>query len=680
MNTAGLAETALAEAFAQHARDWALAQGATPAVAAATAAAAGALSLATSAGHVCLELAELAELADRLDPSQPDGQYGEANDQAAWAASYPTARTAETAAALPVGAAAWRAALWASGLLGSPAEPGTKPMILDDEDRLYLHRDFDFERRLARRLARCAQAGPVADAMPTASAAAQLASLFGKTTSTTSATPSGATTDVTCDADPAAPDWQQLAAAMALRGRLTVISGGPGTGKTTTVVNLLACLLSQRPDSRIVLAAPTGKAAARLAEALGSRASHLPPALRERLPTTATTVHRLLGVRPPGQSQADPTGPFVHHAGQPLALDALVVDEASMLDLALATRLLEAVPDSARIILLGDKDQLSAVESGAVFAELSADPSLSDAARRELAALCGLAPEQIVPPAPLRPGALHDSVVWFKRNFRFAANSGIGRLAADTLAGRAVPALGWLRQGHESGVHWLDDGGPTPRADTLDNLMAAYQPYLATLQQQLASGTAPDAAAIHQAFGQFRVLCALREGPRGVLAINHTLALRLRQALGAAPGDARSAWFAGRPVMVLRNDPLLRLFNGDIGIALPDAGGQLQVFFPGPNNSQRAIAPTRLPAHETALAMTVHKSQGSEFDAVAVLLPAQRSRVLSRELLYTAVTRARSQVWLAASASVLAAAISQSTGRRSGLQARLREALGDVAG
>ena len=160
MNTASLAETALAEAFAQHARDWALAQGATPAVAAATAAAAAALSLATSIGHVCLELAELA---DGLDPSQPVGQPGEATDQAAWAASSPTASTAETAAALPVGVAAWRAALWASGLLGSPAEPGTKPMILDDEDRLYLHRDFDFERRLARRLARCAEAEPVAD-------------------------------------------------------------------------------------------------------------------------------------------------------------------------------------------------------------------------------------------------------------------------------------------------------------------------------------------------------------------------------------------------------------------------------------------------------------------------------------------------------------------------------------
>ena len=685
MNTAGVAEIALAEAFAQHVRDWALALGATPAVAAATAAAAGALSLATSAGHVCLELAELTgglDLSQQASQVEASVQNVQAAPQpaatAAAAASSASSASTESAAALPVGAAAWRAALWASGLLGSPAQPGMKPLILDDEDRLYLHRDFDFERRLARRLARCAEAGPGADAAQTEIAAAQLASLFSAPSGTTNGAISGTPTGTPTDANPAAPDWQQLAAAMALRGRLTVISGGPGTGKTTTVVNLLACLLTQQPDSRIVLAAPTGKAAARLAEALGSRAGHLPPALRDQLPTTATTVHRLLGVRPPGQSQADPAGPFVHHAGQPLALDALVVDEASMLDLALATRLLEAVPDSARIILLGDKDQLSAVESGAVFAELSADPSLSDAARRELAALCGLAPEQIVPAAPLRPGALHDSVVWFSRNFRFAADSGIGRLAADTLAGRAESALAWLRQGQEPGVVWLDDGGPTPRTDTLDTLMAAYQPYLATLQQQLASGAAPDAAAIHQAFGQFRVLCALREGPRGVLAINHTLALRLRQALGAAPGDARSAWFAGRPVMVLRNDPLLRLFNGDIGIALPDTGGQLQVYFPGPDNSQRAIAPARLPAHETALAMTVHKSQGSEFDAVAVLLPAQRSRVLSRELLYTAVTRARSQVWLAASAPVLAAAISQSTGRRSGLQARLREALGEA--
>ena len=629
-------EATLAEGFARHVRQWALSQGADDGAAATAARAAQALSLATSAGHVCLMLAELAAA---MTPAEGGA---------------------------PADAPAWRTALLASGVVGIPELPGSRPLILDDEDRLYLHRHFDFERRLAQRLVRCAAPLPVVDAARRARTAQQLATLFAGNAG---------------HADQGV-DWQQLAAALALRGRLSIISGGPGTGKTTTVVNLLACLLAQQPDARVVLAAPTGKAAARLAEALRSRAAHLAPELQARLPTEAFTVHRLLGVRPEGAADADNGGPFVHHAGRPLALDALVVDEASMLDLALATRLLEAVPEHARIILLGDKDQLSAVESGAVFAELSADPSLSPAARRDLAALCGVAAERIVPAAPLRASALHDSVVWFNRNFRFAADSGIGRLAADTVAGRADAALAWLRRGDDPSVQWIDDAQPGLAPATLAALVAGYAPYLAALQTGVpgmadVDRDSVDVAAITEAFGRFRVLCAVREGPRGVAAINEVLGHQLRLALaGTAPaGDTRSPWFVGRPVMVLRNDPVLKLFNGDIGITLPAAGAGLMVFFPATDGGFRAVAPLRLPAHQTALAMTVHKSQGSEFDAVAVLLPAQRSRVLSRELLYTAVTRARRQVLLAAPSAVLAAAISAGTQRHSGLLARLRDAM-----
>jgi exodeoxyribonuclease V alpha subunit len=409
-------------------------------------------------------------------------------------------------------------------------------------------------------------------------------------------------------------------------------------------------------------------------EALRARAEHLPDHIRERLPTASFTIHRLLGVLP--------AGGFVHHAGNPLAIDALVVDEASMLDLALATRLLEAVSDTARIILLGDKDQLSAVESGAVFSELSADPGLSDACRHDLAEGCGLSAAQITPPAASQPSALQDAAVWFNRNFRFAADSGIGRLAGDINHARADEAIAWLREGQDTSVRGLDDSGVLPGEPTLRHLSLGYAPYLEAVRRDPL-----DRAAITRAFDAFRVLCAVREGPRGVLAINELMTRQAREHLGLAPAgnrDGASAWYPGRPVMVLRNDALLQLFNGDIGIALPAAGGvagndagsahELLVWFPEAGGGFRAVAPARLPAHQTAYAMTVHKAQGSEFNDVLVLLPGQRSRVVTRELLYTAVTRARQSVAIASGVEVLRAAIASSTVRHGGLLSRLREA------
>jgi exodeoxyribonuclease V alpha subunit len=621
------ADQLLAEGFARHAVRWASAEGAGAGVAAAVGHAATALSLAVSEGHVCLMLASLAAA-----PTIADGD----------------------APAVRLDVAGWRATLLASGIVGTPEAPGALPLILDADDRLYLHRYFDYERRLARRLTQARHAG-AREAVASPELRSRLAELFAANAARLAG----------------AADWQQLAAALALRGRLTVISGGPGTGKTTTVVNLLACLLALAPDCRIALAAPTGKAAARMTDAIRQRAQHLPPELRDHMPTASSTVHRLLGVTPAG---------FAHDADHPLAIDALVVDEASMLDLALATHLLEAVPPTARIILLGDKDQLAAVESGAVFAELSIDPTLTPDCVRDLAAMTGTPADAIVPPSPAQRSALQDSAVWFTQTYRFAADSGIGRLAGDVNAGRSRAAIDWLRAGTDPDVTWLDTAPHASLDAALHAMDAGYADYRQAVAA-VATRAAADAtqvAAITEAFGHFRVLCALRDGPRGVTALNAALTRRFRAALdlpGLSEGATASPWFAGRPVLVLNNDYVLRLFNGDIGIALPDANGELLVHFPDASapGGFRAIAPVRLPRHEMAFAMTVHKSQGSEFDGVLVMLPEQRSRVLTRELLYTAITRAKRRVALVADAAVLEQAIATATTRHSGLLARLAE-------
>jgi exodeoxyribonuclease V alpha subunit len=390
-------------------------------------------------------------------------------------------------------------------------------------------------------------------------------------------------------------------------------------------------------------------------EAIGARAAALPEALRRQLPTEAQTVHRLLGAGGRG-------GDFRHHAANRLPIDILVVDEASMLDLALATQLLEAVPDEARIVLLGDKDQLAAVEAGSVFAEVSADPSLDAPTRRALAPLAAVAAEALRPPEATE-------------THRFAGDSGIAALAAAVRAGDAAQAGALLQGDADGALRWLHDD-----AALAAHVRAGYAPFVEAVCTRAA-----DTAAVMRTFDAFRVLCAVRGGPRGVAALNRACEQVMRAAVAEAgalppplgPGPGAATWYLGRPVMVTRNDHGLKLFNGDVGIALPDARGSdgpLRVHFPGPGGTFRAIAPARLPEHETAFATTVHKSQGSEFDRVVVVLPAQPSAVLTRELLYTAVTRARGQVALAASPQMLQLAVTTPTRRHSGLLARLHEA------
>lgn len=597
-NDVDAAAERLAKGFAAQVERWSLQCGASPDSVGAAARAAEAVSLATGAGHTCTHL---------------DSAFADEN----------TAQVRER--------------LLASGVVTTPASLHALPLVLDDDGRIYLHRYFDYERRLADRLLAAAR-NPPSEHAP--DAIERLAELF--------APPIGS--PAPC------PDWQRVAAALALSRRLTVISGGPGTGKTTTVVNVLACLIEQQPGCRIALAAPTGKAAARMMEAVSARASTLPDAVRDRLPVEAQTIHRLLGVTPRGDG-------FRHHTGNRLPIDVLIVDEASMLDLALATHLLEAVPDQARIILLGDKDQLAAVEAGAVFAEVSADPSLDEATRAEVATLCGVDPAVIRLPLTEVRTPLSNTTVWFTETHRFAKDSEIGALAQAINAGDPAAVTALLRANTDGSLRWLDDD---------HRLMAHVREGYAAFVDALCTHT-DDIAAVIRAFDSFRVLCAVRDGTRGVQTLNQHCELLVRTTIAGLPSPPAGPWYPGRPVMVLRNDYIVKLFNGDVGIALPDEHGDLQVFFPRPDNTFRAVAPARLPEHETAFAITVHKSQGSEFDRVVVVLPEHHSAVATRELLYTAATRARRQVTLCGSAAALERAVSTPTRRHSGLVARLRQ-------
>ncbi|HET9046254.1 MAG TPA: exodeoxyribonuclease V subunit alpha, partial [Casimicrobiaceae bacterium] len=459
---------------------------------------------------------------------------------------------------------------------------------------------------------------------------------------------------------------QKLAAALALLRNLAIVSGGPGTGKTTTVVKLMACLLAADAECRIALAAPTGKAAARLAEAIAAFRSDAAPALRDRLPIDVSTVHRLLGVHANGRG-------FRHDADNPLPFDVVVIDEASMLDLALATHLMEAVPKGARVLLVGDKDQLSAVEAGAVFAELSSGVAFSAGCAKALAALTGLPRDAIGAMSDGGHGALRDGVVWLTENFRFARDSGIGRVATAVNAGDATAAIAALHAGTATNIRWIVDASSTPATDTLTTIASGYADYVETLREHT-----PDPMRAFAAFGRFRVLCAERRGPRGAQGVNAAMVRLVREALDrdvAATMSDDDAWFAGRPVMVRANDYLQNLYNGDVGIALPDDDGAMWIWFATADGGFRAVAPARLPAHETSFATTVHKAQGSEFDDVVLLLPAHASRVVTRELVYTAITRARRKATIAAGADALEAAIATPTLRASGLTDRIAEAL-----
>ncbi len=462
-------------------------------------------------------------------------------------------------------------------------------------------------------------------------------------------------------------DWQRIACAKALRAGITLITGGPGTGKTTTVVRLLALLQRAARDShqslRIHLAAPTGKAASRLSTSIQLALTHLPKGWEEGIPTQAVTLHQLLQYNPDAAARPAPT----------LATDLVVVDEASMIDLELMARLLSCVPPHARLVLLGDKDQLASVEAGAVWSQLCEGAAQSDSHTHA---------------QTNQAYSLTDQTAVLHVSRRFHADSAIGQWSklinegqqqALKASWQALPEADPLSNTASSEIQrWPDAWRERPQGQlhphVVKSLQSGWANWLALLKPLLEAGNVCDnslALQLLNSFSQFQVLCALRQGAWGVQALNERIALALGLVSSREKGfqspDAQGVWFVGRPVMVTRNDYHLNLMNGDVGQCLPTAQG-LRVAFPDGKGGIRWILPSRLEGVETVWAMTVHKSQGSEYDHVLMVLPDREAPVLTRELLYTGVTRAKSRLsWWVPNPAVLFSAVGQRVTRSGGL-------------
>ena len=555
------------------------------------------------AGHVCLLLADWQRL-----PVEPDGE------------PFPDARR-------------WTEALLASGLCSLGADATPRPLVLDGDGRLYFRRHFRDERRVLAHVQQRLDGALRVDAASLRRALDELGMLPARGTI----------------------DWQTAAVAAAVARPFAVLTGGPGTGKTTTVAKLLAVLLHLEPGQRIALCAPTGKAAARLGEALRQRAADQPHLAAVQDTIATRTLHRLLGYLPLDDA-------FRHGKDRTLPYDVVVVDEASMVDPALLAQLFEALRADARLVLVGDRDQLAAVAAGQVLGDLCRAAAPERGVGRHLADYVHAATGMELPVHTEAP-PLGDAVVALRQNHRFAQQPGIGAFAVALAARDADAALAALHEGHGDLVC-------EPVADAaLQHLASAFLAAAdAAAQVTTADGGDAFAAAAATALRHVwtsRVLCATRFGPTGAEAWNRRIEALLRE----RGHRTDEAFYVGRPILVLQNDHQNQLWNGDLGVVV-DRDGQRGVVFEA-KGPPRFVPLLRLPTHTTAWAMTVHKAQGSEFDEVLLAMPDQPGPLWQAPLLYTGITRARRRAVLCAPPALVRQGLANWPARGSGLAAAL---------
>jgi len=520
-----------------------------------------------------------------------------------------------------------------TGVVGMPGE--YKPLVADERGRVYLYRYWEYEQILANWIDGMARDKPRVPKM--GSLANRLARLFP-------------------EKEKEAIDWQKIAACLTMMKKFVVISGGPGTGKTATAAKILALLMEEAWPAvlKVGLVSPTGKGAARLQSAMNLARDSLgcSDQIRDVLPANASTIHRLLG-------PVEGSPYFRRNATNRLDLDVLLVDEASMVDLALMSKVVQALPQECRLILLGDKDQLASVEAGAVLGDIC-NTGKGHAYSKSFCSSIEKATGYDLEPGKGHIPPIADCIANLKKSYRFGSESSIAALASAVNKGDWTAARGLLSDAVREDIAWRELPPPRSLGKSLrESVLEGFRSVFLSMSSDMVS----------ENLDRFRILCALREGPYGALSVNLMVEEILRSE-GVIRGGGK--WYPGRPVLVSRNDYELRLFNGDSGVALPDLdeNGDLKVFIPAASGV-RKIHPLRLPEHETCYAMTVHKSQGSEFERVLVILPDRDSPVLTRELIYTSITRAKCSVEIWGREDVFRTSLERCIVRRSGL----REAL-----